>query len=241
MTPELYRRGRAPIEGTQIAIGYLREYVKQFPNRRRAVVDLLGCHASTAKRLLSRSKPYSARIRVEWVHNICAAVGKPPGRVLGKKGVRLFPQAVLGWAHAKSNVEALELASDCATSIAVRASVHYGLTGHFSISYQHGVVSEVVIYLAANPDLTIEGGKNGYHRIVIVAHKDHDGVRRMWVQHIDPVTGGATDKETLDPQRLESIIYYIYALNPNNSTNIVRELLRKPPAKRRRLDKRRSN
>lgn len=220
MIQEHYPSGRAPKEATPIVLGYLREYVKRFPSQRKAVVDLLGCSESSAKRLLSRSKPYTARIRKEWVVMICNAVGVPPVRVLGPKGERMFPNATLGWLQAKSRTQAMEMATDCAASIAIRAYVHYGLSGHYSITYPHGWVSEVVIYLSPVPELTIEGGDKGYHRISITSRKDSDGVRRMWIQHIDPATGCVTDKEILEPKYLESLIKNVYTITRPLTKNL---------------------
>lgn len=204
------RRGRAPKEGTEVALRYLDEYARGYKNRAEAVASLLSCSLRTAKRLLSKRKPYQARIRVEWAYLICAAVGKPPIHILGAKGPRLFSHVVTGWHRARSKPESLEMASDCACGIAARAAIHYGLTGHFSVSYLHGWVNEVVLYLSPAPELAIEGGEYGYHRLVITAGKGNDGVRRMWVQHIDPRNAGATDREVLDGKYLRSILHSIY-------------------------------
>ena len=233
MVPEHYLRGRAPEAGTPIAIGYLREFISNYPNQAVAAMELLGCSERTAKRLLSRKNPYKARIKVDWAHRICSAVGKPAIHVLGPKGVRLFPHAVVGWHRARSRTEALEMASDMATSIALQAMIHFGLTGHFSVSYRSMWISEVVIFLSPAPEMTIEGGEYGYHRLVITSAPSSDGVSRMWIQHVEPKTMGATDKEILTPKYLEKLIHDIYALTKDLTTKLNGKPLRRPTSKRR--------
>lgn len=223
-------RGRAPVTGTPVAVAYLRAFVEGHKNRAMAASKLLGCSKRTALRLLSVKRPYKARIKADWAYLICAAVGKPAIHVLGSKGARLFPHAIVGWHLAKSKSEQIEMASDCAAMIATQASIQYDLNGLFSIHYAGGWVRKVIILLSPVPDVAsmvaAVGSRYGFHRIILTCENDVDGVMRTRVRHVDPLTGGSTDNEILTAKHLEKIIQDIYALTKNISAELLREAQR---------------
>ena len=143
-------------------------------------------------------------------------------RSLGPKGARLFPQHVVGWHRARSKPESMELASDCAALIANEASLHYGLNGHYTVSYAGGWVRRVTMYLSPAPELS-ENTSWGFHKIILTSSEDPDGETRTRISHVDPSTGGGlAANEILKPKLLENILKEIYALTKDIPSGLLR-------------------
>ena len=214
----------APASGTPLALKYLEAYLEGKPNRKKAVKALLGCSERTAGRIASRKKPYTAPMKMEWVTAICEIVGKPVGDILGTRMPKTWRQCLLGWNNAHNAVEALQFATDCGLSIVYRAMTHFRLTGSFSVEYAGGYPNEVVVSLSTAPELSVLGGEFKMHQIVITADKVYNGGKRlMMLQHINPNSTAAPDKNFLTPKLLEYTLANIYALTKNFTAGRQRE------------------
>lgn len=214
----------APASATPLALVYLEAFLDGKRSRIKATAALLGCSERTAKRITSKKRPYKAPLRMEWLYNICAAVGKPMGDLLGSRSPKTWQQSLLGWNHARNVAEALQFASDCALSIVYRALNHYQLTGSFSVVYHGGMPSEACILLSPAPEIRILGGQYELHRVLVTSEKSPlDQKRRMYVQHICPVRGRMS-KDILTPRRVELILQKIHGLTKNLPAELRRGL-----------------
>jgi hypothetical protein len=220
----------APASGTPIALSYLESYLDGKPNRKKATMALLGCSERTAGRIVSRSRPYRAPMKMAWVSRLCNAVRRPIGDVLGTRAPRTWEQCLLGWNHARTNEEALQLAADCALAIVYRASQQYQLSGSFGVTYHDGYPSEVIIMLSTAPALAKMGGPFSLHQIIISAEKAYSGNgRRMMIQHIGPGVE-IPDKTFLNSTILEKTLATIHALTKNFTADLQRETARRSTA-----------
>lgn len=224
----------APASCTPLILRHLESYLDGKPNRKKATMALLGCSERTAGRIVSRRRPYRAPMKMAWVSRICNIIQKPIGDVLGTRKAKTWQQCILGWNHARDELEALQMANDCALSVAYRALTQYQLSGDYVLAYSGGYPREVVLFLSAAPELSRLGGRYTRHKVVITAEKIYSGDRRrMMIQHIRP-DGTPPDKTFLTPKILENTLASIHALTKNFTAELQREVARQPPAQSRR-------
>lgn len=190
VNPEGERRRRCktvPAESTGRLLQMLEAYLAGKPNRKRSAQVLLGCSHRTAGRITSRRRPYVAPMKLAWAERICHANGKTLDSVLGVRKPKTWQQSVLGWAHARTPTEALQLATDCALAIIYRALVRYELSGSFALDFRGGYPREITIALSAAPEVSILGGSCMAHQIIVSTEVSlHGGGQRMMLKHVWP-------------------------------------------------------
>ena len=208
---------RAPRSGTPTALKYLRLYLGGRTHKKRAVMDLLHCSEATAKRLLSRKRPYTAGMKVSWVRLICAAVGKPESDVLGFRRPRLPREVLVGWGGAVTFSEAVGLATDCALVVVYLAKALYGLKGSLRVNYEDAGPKDVQVSLSPHPEMAVYGPKYAPHRLVLFMEGCH-----LFIQHIHPEQG-KLDKRRASVEFIEKQLHKIHAHTKHHATAIARE------------------
>ena len=216
----------APASGTPLALVYLESYLEGKANRKLATAALLGCSTRTAGRIASRTTAYTAGMKMEWVYRICAVVGKPMGDILGSRNPKEWGDCIIGWNHARNAAEGIQFATDCALAIVYKAYTGFSLTGGFTVSYHGGFPSDVTIFLSPAPEMSVNKGRFGLHRIIVTSERTSpDNRKRMFVQHIDPVDD-LQDKNFLTVKYLEQILKYIYGITKHLPAELQREAAR---------------
>jgi hypothetical protein len=220
-----------PAESTPLLMQYLSSYADGFPNRCAAVAKLLNCSQITAKRLLSKSKPYRGRMRTGRAARICDVVGQPLSSVAPARVTRTCVEAMVGWASAATFSEAMQLATDCALSICVLAFNAFGLRGWFTLRYDAGWPTSVDVSLTQHPELIPLADKFAPHRIVVTMERCADGQRRMFVSRHHKIDG-RIDKQPMTYDLVERHITRINALTTHHAAGLEREVRIQTPEPR---------
>lgn len=206
------KRKTAPVEYTPKVMRHLEVYLADKSNRSKAVQQLLGCSPRTADSIASRTKPYRSPMKLEWIVRVCEAVGITPARMLDYAREKEWQECTLGWAKADTLQEAIQMASDCAISIAYRAA-QAGITGSFSVDYDPDGIKTVILFLSRLPHMRSLGGAFRPHRIIITADipTGSSGRLRMQAAHVEPSKDTVLSKDNLTPKFIDSVLDEITA------------------------------
>lgn len=216
------RRRTAAQDSSQVAMRYLMQLLENKKNRIKTVQALLQCSRSTAVRLQSKSKPFTGRLKLAWVVRICAAAGRPLGKVLRERRPVMFQDAIAGWAGAVSPVDALHRIGDFALAMTQWSIGTYELRGTYTVSFVSEWPREVVFELSKSPELHVYDQQTISHKLVISADTGSDGITRMFVRHIHPLAG-VTDKMLMTLRNLRCNLDEIYRLTSQAERKLVKE------------------
>jgi hypothetical protein len=195
----------------------LERYLAGESNRCAATARLFGCSERTAERILSRKTPFQGRLKLTWLHRLCAAIKKPIGRVIGDE--RAIGERLVGWLHGQTAQEQMQDAAELATAILFQAFKDYNLSGAASFNHEGGSPLKVEVSLGMFPFMEDKGGVYAPHRIWVTADREA-GV--MWLRYHHELFPRSFSGE-LTSQNLNLILEHIHALTKDICAKIVRE------------------
>lgn len=208
----------APLSTTEKFLRELDAYLATRKNRKASAKSLLGCSSATATRLISRRVPrYNRRVRLEWVHRLCNAVGKPYTAFVGA-ACRDYRQVLNGWAGFVPGRGAMRAATDMALSISMWAAENYQLHGCYTLSYEGLRPISLTLELSPAPHLSAIGSNFGLHRVLIY---EDSRVKKMQLNY-QPPTGPVVYQRDLSAETLEYILKQIYVSTKNQTAHLAR-------------------